>query len=318
MLNHGSLAASSASSHSRPASDRASSASISAACAVREDLGHAAVDRQPRELAQLGVGPEEHDVDPRDHLRDVLVGDVRQRLLAEVREGQVGAVAEQQELEVVLPHALGHAQHARVGVEHLVEARVLVAEDHRVGLVLGQRRHLGALELGEQRLHLGLPALVELVPVLEVVARALLEELRALGDLLRVGDRVDRDVDVAVDDAVVDAHRRRDREGAVLPGAERVVRAVDRGDVEGRHRHREVHRVPEPQAAGVGLRARLLKERKLVSPSVLSSSDVVRRYISSPRSLRASRWTEEPEMGMAHPGRYAEFTRSRCAPRARA
>ena len=66
-------------------------------------------------------------------------------------------------------------------------------------------------DLGDQRLHLRPPAAVQLVPVLEVVAGAALEELGALGDLRRVGDRVAGDVDVAVDDPVVDPHRRRDR-----------------------------------------------------------------------------------------------------------
>ena len=58
------------------------------------------------------LGPEQEDVDARDHLRDVLVGDVGQVRLAEDREGHVGAVPEQQELEVVLPHQVAAAQRA--------------------------------------------------------------------------------------------------------------------------------------------------------------------------------------------------------------
>ena len=129
------------------------------------------------------------------------------------------------------------------------------------GSYSGQVGHLDRLDLAVQRLHLLAPAGVELVPVLEVVAGALLEEARALGDLVRVGDRVGGDVDVAVDHAVVDAHRRRHGEGAVLPAAERVVGVVDLDHVERRHREREVLRVPEPEPALVGLAAVLVEER---------------------------------------------------------
>ena len=60
---------------------------------------------------------------PGDHLRDVLLGDVRQVRLAELGEGQVGAVAEEQELEVVLPHQVAAAERAPVGVEQVEVAR---------------------------------------------------------------------------------------------------------------------------------------------------------------------------------------------------
>ena len=94
------------------------------------------LDREPREAAQLGVGPEEEHVEPGDHLRDVLVGDVRQVRLAELGERHVRAVAEQQELEVVLPHQVGEAQDAPVGVEDGAVARLLVVEGDLVRLVL--------------------------------------------------------------------------------------------------------------------------------------------------------------------------------------
>jgi len=56
----------------------------------------------------------------------VLVGDVGEVALAELRERRVGAVAEQQELEVVLPHQVSHAEHAHVRVEQVVERRIAV------------------------------------------------------------------------------------------------------------------------------------------------------------------------------------------------
>ena len=63
-------------------------------------------------------------------------------LLQNSRERHVGAVAEQQELEVVLPHQVAAAERAAVGVEHLVERGVpVVLEHHLVGLVLGQLGH---------------------------------------------------------------------------------------------------------------------------------------------------------------------------------
>ena len=214
------------------------------------------------------VRPEQQHVEARDHLRDVLVGDVRQVRLAELGERDVRAVAEEQELEVVLPHHVGQPEGAPVGVEDGAEARLLVAERDLVRLELAERRHLQRLELCDQRLHLRAPRRVQLVPVLEVVARALLEVPRALGDLLRVGDRVPGDVDVAVEAPVVDPHRGRDREDPVLPRAERLVGGVDADRVERRHRQREVHRVPEPEALLVRL-APLVVEQRVVGVEVL-------------------------------------------------
>ena len=95
--------------------------------ALDERAVDAGVDREPRQAAQLGVGPEEQHVDAGDHLRDVLVGDVRQVRLAELGERHVRAVAEQQELEVVLPHQVGEPQRVPVRVEHGAVARLLVA-----------------------------------------------------------------------------------------------------------------------------------------------------------------------------------------------
>ena len=103
------------------------------------DLG---LDRQPGHAPQLGIGLEQEHVNSGDHLGDVLVRDVGQAVLAELGERGVGAVPEQQELEVVLPHQVKEPQTTTVGVENLVERRVgVVAKGDLVGLVPGQLRH---------------------------------------------------------------------------------------------------------------------------------------------------------------------------------
>ena len=165
-----------------------------------ERRAHAGVDGETREPLELGIRHEEQHVDAGDHLGDVLVGDVREDALAEVGERRVGSVSEEEELAVVLPREVAAAQQAPVRVEHLDVPRVAIVLEHDlVRLVLAELRDANRSELGDQRLHLLLPLRVQLVPVLEVVARALLEELRALGDLGGIGDRVAGDVDVAVD-----------------------------------------------------------------------------------------------------------------------
>ena len=71
----------------------------------RIDAGAAALDATlAREAAHLLVRTEDLRVDASHHARDRLVADLRKGLLAEGEEGHVGAVAEQQELEVVVPH----------------------------------------------------------------------------------------------------------------------------------------------------------------------------------------------------------------------
>ena len=277
MWNHGSFTSSSSASHARPGV---------ALLELRVDLLRraplderpvdAGVDREAREPAQLLVGPEEEHVEAGDHLRDVLVGDVRQVRLAELGEGHVRAVAEQQELEVVLPHHVEEPQRVAVRLDHGAVARLVVLERDGVGLVLAELRNLELAELGDQRVHLHAPLAVELVPVRVVVAGARLEVPRALADLRRVEDRVAGDVDVAVDAAPVDAHRGRHGEDAVLPVADRLVRAVDADRVERGHRHREVHRVPEPEPLLV-LRAALLVEAGVVRVHLLPALAAGRR-----------------------------------------
>ena len=147
-----------------------------------------------------------------------------------------------------------------VGLQQLHVAELAIGEQNLVGLVLRQPGYLDGLDLAIEGLHLFPPLDVELVPVLEVIARALLEELGPLGNQVRVGDRVGRDVDVAVDHAIVDAHRGRHGEGPVLPAGEGEVRDVHLAHVEGGHRQREVHRVPEPEPVLVSFLAVLVEQ----------------------------------------------------------
>src|SRR4029077_16706549 len=88
--------------------------------------------------------------------------------------------------------------------------------------------------------------------------------------------RVARDVDVAVDASPVDPHRGRHGEHAVLPRAERLIRGVDADRIERRHRDREVHRVPEPEALLV-LRTARLVEAAVVRIHVLPALAARRR-----------------------------------------
>ena len=142
MLNHGSLTFSSSSSHVFPASLCASSSSIS--CCERpwtnaESIPVSIASRASRLSSASGL--EEEHVDPRDHLCDVLVRDVGQRVLAEVDERRIGPVPEEEELAVVLPHQLAVAVELPVRLQHLDVARVAVVLEHDLlGLVLGQIR----------------------------------------------------------------------------------------------------------------------------------------------------------------------------------
>ena len=85
MLNHGSLICSSSSSQAFPALALLElGVDLRRRAALDERPVDAAVDRDLREATQLRVGFEQQDVDPGDHLRDVLVGDVREAGLAEI------------------------------------------------------------------------------------------------------------------------------------------------------------------------------------------------------------------------------------------
>ena len=69
---------------------------------VGEGTVHALVERRARERLQLVVGPEHGRVVAGDHLRHRLHAHVGERALAELEERQVGAVGEQEQLEVEL------------------------------------------------------------------------------------------------------------------------------------------------------------------------------------------------------------------------
>jgi hypothetical protein len=219
----------------------------------------------------------------------------------------------------VLPHQVAAAQGALVRVEHLDGRGVLLVPlHHLVRLVVGEVRDVEVRDLLDQRLHLLLEGLVELVPVLVVVARAPLEEGGTLGDLVRVGHRVPGDVDVAVDDPVVDSHRDRQRKEAVLPLAERLVGRVDAGHVERRHRHREVHRVPEPEPALVGL-APALGEQGVVRVHLLPAL-AARRCLDLVRARECARLGRrghtpvytQPMRAVRQPALHGRLGRRRC------
>jgi hypothetical protein len=156
------------------------------------------------------------------------------------------------------------------------------------------------LDLAVERLHLRAPTRVQLVPVLEVVTGALLEVLRALGHLVGVRDRVGRDVDVAVHDPVVDAHRGRHRERSVLPAAERVVGMVDLDHVERGHREGEVLGVPEPEPVLVRLAAVLVEQRPVgihLLPAVAAGRSLDRERTGKVRHLSAFRSHSASSLG---------------------
>ena len=85
MLNHGSLTFSSSASQLRPGLALVQlGIDLGGRAALLEGLVDVGVDREASQAAELGVGPEQEHVDARDHLGDVLVGDVGQVALAEL------------------------------------------------------------------------------------------------------------------------------------------------------------------------------------------------------------------------------------------
>ena len=103
-------------------------------------------------------------------------------LLAELVEDEVRRVAEVQELEVVLPDAVDALEQPVIGDEQRVGGTDAAAlGDDRLVLDLRQVGDLQRVELVDRLLDLRLPAPVELVPVLEVEARALRRTARRAG-----------------------------------------------------------------------------------------------------------------------------------------
>ncbi len=206
-------------------------------------------DRRFRQRLQLVVGPEHQDVDARHHARHRLVGDLREGLLAELEEHQIGAIAQHQELEMVVPHL-------RIGFDGAVPGRadIMVLGDamrrhHRLAfLQFAQRRHFDRLAIRDQLLDARLPFVEQLGPVLVIVPGALLEFREALLDLLRIGHGVRGDVDPPVQDAIFDAQHGGEREHPRRHRAERGVRNLGADPVEGGQRLRKMHRIVEPEA----------------------------------------------------------------------
>src|SRR5881227_3052026 len=162
--------------------------------------------------------------------------------------GHVCAIAEEQELEVVVPHP-------EVALERLlvdVEER-MVCGNAAPGVYVRERLEFRQLELRKrlgfayQRQHLLAPLRIQALPVAVVVEGALLELAGAAGDLRWVRHGVAADVDSPVDDPVVDPERGRQAVHARGGGAESTIRGLGRHHVERRHRFREMHRVVEPE-----------------------------------------------------------------------
>ena len=149
------------------------------------------------------------------HLRDGLVRDVRESLSASLVEGEVRPVAEAQELEVVLEDAVDPLEEAVVRVqERVARSEPAAIGDDRLVLDLGHLRDLEPGELRRGGLDLFQPALVQLVPVLVVVAGPPREQLRPAFECRLVGDRVRTEVDVAVQESALVAEGGREDEEA--------------------------------------------------------------------------------------------------------
>jgi len=217
--------------------------------ALDERVVDVQLDRQARELLQFLVGPEHQRIDAGDHARDRLVGDLGERLLAELEEDDIRTVAEHQELEVVVPHLREHLDRAMEVFAQIVVLPDAARLEHDLQVVeLGQRRYAQLGDVADQRVHPRAPLGVQAIPVLVVVRGALLEDLEPTTDLAGVVDRIGGDVDAPVQHAELDAKRRGERKHARREGAERRVRNLGGEDVEGRHHLREMHRVVEPEA----------------------------------------------------------------------
>ena len=91
-------------------------------------VGQAELHGEASEAAHLVVGPKEQDVDADDHACDGLIADPRKRLLTELAEGQIGAIAEVEHLEVVGTHLIEVLDQRRIApseIETREEAAML-------------------------------------------------------------------------------------------------------------------------------------------------------------------------------------------------
>jgi hypothetical protein len=98
-------------------------------CAVHERVADVEIDRRLGQLLQLLVRPEHQRLEAGHHERDALIRNLGKRLLAEIEERHVGAVAEQQKLEMMLPHPEITLDRAPIAVDrfdHPQSARCLL------------------------------------------------------------------------------------------------------------------------------------------------------------------------------------------------
>ncbi|MEZ5766879.1 MAG: hypothetical protein R3D80_03895 [Paracoccaceae bacterium] len=205
------------------------------------------LDGEAGQFLDLVVGAEQLAVDALHHLGDGLVGNGGELALHEAEEIEIGGIAEIEELEVVLPDLVGELDQLVIGLED----RVGVVEPDAV-LDPVERHHLGQLgeadrvHLVDHREDLLLPVVEKVVPVAVVMPGAF-EELRdpRLDVLGRHGDG--REIDEAVEDAVVDPVRRRHQQVAGVVLAEAFDREIEKDHVEGAQRRRPVLRVAEPE-----------------------------------------------------------------------
>ena len=232
-------------------------------------FGHAELDRESGESPELVVRPPEQDVDPRDHLGDRLVGDLGPGTAAELVEIEVRPIAENEELDVVLPDQVEGLEQAVVrDKEGVARSPAATLGDDRLVFDLRQVGHRQPVELPDRLLDLPAPALVERVPVLVVVPAPPREQLLPYGERGLVSDRVGAQVDVAVQEPALDAERGRSDEQAGDRLVERDDDAVQQQSVEWSVGLRPVHAVVEPEAALVE-RAAILAEHGVVGIHVL-------------------------------------------------
>ena len=72
------------------------------------------------EFSKFVVGTKDLGLHARNHARHGLLADLREGLFAEVEEGHIGAVTEQQKLEMVVPHPEVAFQGFLVDIEEIV------------------------------------------------------------------------------------------------------------------------------------------------------------------------------------------------------
>ena len=100
---------------------------------------------------------------------------------------------------MVLEDAVDSLEEAVVGVqERVARPEPVTVQDDRLVLDFGHLRDLEPGELRRGCLDLLQPALVQLIPVLVVVAGPPREQLRPVFECRLVGDRVRTEIDVAV------------------------------------------------------------------------------------------------------------------------